>query len=166
MNLQLPGKIEFKSYSLSQIENVTQETINRFLQQNSCATLCCINEQGKPCCFSCFYAFNTEAGLLYFKSSANSNHAGLMKKYPFIAGTVLPDKLNKLFVQGIQFEGEVLNTQQPIIKKGLGYYLKKHPLALAMPGEIWAIQINHIKMTDSIMGFGKKILWNRSDMEG
>lgn len=76
------------------------ETIIRFLQQQICATICCVDEQGKPWCFSCFYAFNREKKLLYFKSSADSYHSTLMKGNPFISGTILPDKLNRLLVKG------------------------------------------------------------------
>ncbi len=139
------------------------EQIIQFLKEQTCASICCSDENGKPYCFSCFYAFNSTAGLLYFKSSANSNHVGLMKNNPFIAGTVLPDKLNKIQVKGMQFEAIVLDTQQPLVKRSLGIYLSKHPLALAIPGDIWALQINYIKMTDSTLGFGKKIIWTRDE---
>ncbi len=139
------------------------ENIIQFLQQQTCASICCIDEQDKPYCFSCFYAFNAEEGLLYFKSSANANHSVLIKKNPFIAGTVLPDKLSKLLVKGLQFEGIVLDTQHPMVKQALNNYLKKHPIAIAIPGDVWTIKISNIKMTDSTMGFGKKILWNRAE---
>lgn len=139
------------------------EAIIQFVEQQNCASVCCIDEEGKPYCFSCFYAFSRNEGLIYFKSSSNSRHAGLMKKNSFIAGTVLPDKLNKLIVKGIQFEAIVLDTQIPQVKKGMSDYFKKHPAALAMPGEIWALQIKHLKMTDSTLGFGKKIIWNRAE---
>ena len=139
------------------------ETIIQFLKEQTSASICCVDETGKPYCFSCFYAFNSTAGLLYFKSSANSHHAGLMQENPFVAGTVLPDKLNKILIKGIQFEAVVLDTQQPLVKRSLGIYLSKHPLALAMPGDIWALQINYIKMTDSTLGFGKKIIWKRDE---
>lgn len=135
--------------------------IIQFLEEQNCASVCCVDDSGNPYCFSCFYAFNPEAGLLYFKSSENSRHAVLMKKNPFVAGTILPDNLNKISIKGIQFEAIVLDTQQPLVKLSLGRYLKKHPLALAIPGEIWALQINKIKMTDSTLGFGKKINWER-----
>lgn len=137
------------------------ETIILFLQQQSSATICCVDEQGKPYCFSCFYAFNQQEGLLYFKSSADSHHSVLMKKNPFIAGTVLPDKLNKIIVKGVQFEGIVLDELHLLTKQSSNYYHKKHLMALAIPGKTWAIQINRIKMTDSTKGFGKKITWNR-----
>ena len=139
------------------------EIIVRFLQQQTCATICCVDGREKPYCFSCFYAFNLEAGLLYFKSSIDSHHSALLKKNPLVAGTVLPDKLNALLVKGIQFEGIVLDELHLLTKQSSGNYHKKHLLALAIPGETWAIQINSIKMTDSAMGFGKKITWNKEE---
>ena len=141
-----------------------KESITRFLQQQTCATICCTDEYNKPYCFSCFYAFNYDEGLLYFKSAAASHHSSLMKNNPFVAGSILPDKLNKLVVKGIQFEGIVLNDEDPLVKQALSIYLKQHPIALAIPGEIWVIQINHIKMTDSTLGFGKKITWYRDEV--
>ena len=138
------------------------EIIIQFIQKQTCATICCIDEQGKPYCFSCFYTFNPEERLLYFKSSVDSHHSVLMKKNPFIAGTILPDKLNALLVRGIQFEGIVLDEHHPFKKTASNFYHKKHLIALAIPGEIWTVQINYIKMTDSTKGFGKKITWSRS----
>jgi len=139
------------------------ETIIHFLQQQSCATICCVDEQGKPYCFNCFYEFNSGMGMLYFKSSAASRHSALLKKSPFIAGTILPDKLNKFLVKGVQFDGNILNENHPLAGQASAYYHKKHPIALAISGDIWTIQINHIKMTDSTIGFGKKITWNRDE---
>lgn len=138
--------------------------IVEFLKSQNCATVCCTDEVGKPYCFSCFYAFDYNNGTIYFKSSANSQHAVLMKRNPFIAGTVLPDKLNKLAVKGIQFEAEVMDSTAPEVKEGSRNYFIKHPVALLMPGELWVLQINHIKMTDNTFGFGHKIIWNRSEV--
>ncbi len=140
------------------------EIIINFLQKQTCATICCVDEQDRPYCFSCYYAFHYEEGLLYFKSSANSNHSALMNNNPFIAGTILPDKLNKLIVKGIQFEGIVLDAQHHLVKKAFSIYLKQHPLALAIPGEVWTIKISSIKMTDNRLGFGKKIIWKRTEI--
>ena len=139
------------------------ETIIRFLQKQTCATICCVDEQGKPYCFNCFYAFNSEEGLLYFKSSAESYHAALMRIHPFVAGTILPDKLNRILVKGVQFEGIALDAHHPMTRQASGHYHKKYPIALAIAGEIWSIQINQVKMTDSAKGFGKKIAWKRSE---
>lgn len=139
------------------------ESIIQFLLQQSCATICCVDEHNNPYCFSCFYAFNQVEGLLYFKSSVKSHHSILIKKKPVISGTILPDKLSKVIVKGIQFEGIVLDVQHPLVKHALSNYLKKNPLAIAIPGEVWTIQINHIKMTDSTNRFGKKMKWLREE---
>lgn len=139
------------------------ENIIKFLLQQTCATISCVDEQGKPYCFNCFYAFNNETGMLYFKSTGASYHSSLLKQNPFVAGTILPDKLNKLFVKGVQFDGIVLYDDSPLTRQASGCYYKKNPMALAMSGELWSIQINHIKMTDSTKGFGTKITWERSE---
>ncbi len=119
---------------------------------------------GKPYCFSCFYIFNAEHGLLYFKSSAKSKHCGLLENNPFVAGTILPDKLNVLMIKGIQFEGEVLPPNHFLVNEASSFYHKKNPAALAIPGDIWIVKIESIKMTDSTFGFGKKITWSRSEI--
>ena len=139
------------------------ETIINFLQQQTSATVCCVDAAGKPWCFSCFYVFNADKGLLYYKSSPDTHHSALIKMNPVTAGSVLPDKLNKLLVKGIQFQGILLASDHPLTKHAAIQYYKKNPLAVAMPGEIWTIRIDHIKMTDSTKGFGKKIAWSRSE---
>ena len=138
-------------------------TIIEFLEKQTCAGICCLDEHKSPWCFSCYFIFNPCEGLLYFKSSPGARHASMMKTNPFIAGTVLPDKLNKLRVRGVQFEGIVLDSMDRLTLDASRYYHKKNPMALAIPGEVWTIQVNHIKMTDSAMGFGKKITWSRQN---
>ena len=137
------------------------KTISQFIKEQTCAGICCVDETGKPYCFSCFYAVNVEKGLLYFKSSKESHHATLLMQHPFVAGTVLPDKLHELVVKGLQFEGVLLDKEHPLAQNASGNYHKANPMALAVPGEIWTIQIDSIKMTDSTLGFGKKISWQR-----
>lgn len=137
--------------------------IIEFLEKQNCASICCLDEHNIPWCFSCYFVFNPDEGLLNFKSSTDARHASMMKKNPFIAGTVLPDKLNKLRVRGVQFEGVVLDSIERLTVDASRYYHKKNPIALAIPGEVWTVQINHIKMTDSAMGFSKKISWSRQN---
>ena len=137
------------------------ESIARFLEKQTCASVCCVDEAGKPWCFSCYYAADVSAGVLYFKSSAGSHHVDILRLNPAVAGTVLPDKLSKLTVEGIQFEGQVLNSDDPLAEKALGHYLRRHPMAVAVAGDIWTIRLDHIKFTDSTLGFGKKLVWKR-----
>ena len=138
-------------------------TIIEFMQKQSTATICCIDELGKPYCFSCFYVYNIDVALLYFKSASTSHHARLMNKNLFVAGTILPDKLNTLGIKGVQFEAIVLNANNPLAKTAAVHYFKKNPLAVALSGDVWTIQINQIKMTDCTLGFGKKLSWKRDE---
>ena len=41
------------------IQNGIHENIIRFLQKQTCATISLVDEQGRPYCFNCFYAFNS-----------------------------------------------------------------------------------------------------------
>jgi uncharacterized protein YhbP (UPF0306 family) len=137
------------------------ETIVAFLKKQTCATVCSVDEEGKPWCFSCFYVFDPEEGLLYYKSAANTHHSALLKNNPLVAGTILPDKLNAMVVKGVQFEGVVLTADHPDAANATVRYYKQNPLAITIPGELWTVQLQHIKMTDSTLGFGKKIKWSR-----
>lgn len=137
------------------------EKIIRFIEKQKCATVCCVDEQINPYCFSCFYGFNKKEGVLYFKSQAISKHIGIILKNPIIAGTIMPDRLNLLQIRGVQFEGIVLSMDHLLAKQATAIFHKQNPVAIAIPGEVWAIQLTKIKMTDSSIGFGKKIYWSK-----
>lgn len=137
------------------------EYIDSFIQEHTCANIACLDKNGNPYSFSCFYAINIKAALLYFKSSADSNHAGFLLSNPTVAGTILPDRLNKLQVKGIQLSGIVLSFDDELAQDASSHYYKIHPIAMAMSGDIWTIKINWIKYTDNTLGFGKKIIWER-----
>lgn len=139
-----------------------EKNIIQFINKQTCAGICCIDDQGKPYCFSCFYVFNSEEGLLYFKSSSNARHSAILLKNQWVAGTIQPDKLNVLLIKGIQFEGTVLPADHYFTKNVAGLYYKRYPAGLTVPGEIWVVQVERIKMTDSSFGFGKKIIWKRN----
>lgn len=132
-----------------------------FIEKQKCANIACIDSEGMPYAFSCFYAFNQEDVFLYFKSSADTSHMKMISQNPAVAGTILPDKLPLLVTKGIQFQGVVLAADHPLARTAAKKYYTVHPLAMAIPGEIWTVKIDQIKMTDSSKGFGKKIGWSR-----
>lgn len=101
--------------------------------------------------------------MLHFKSDIHSLHMQKLQQDHRLAGTILPDKLNKLKVQGIQFEGEWVPLSEKATNGASRFYHKKYPFALAMPGTVFTIRLNFLKMTDSALGFGTKLLWHRSE---
>lgn len=137
------------------------EKIAEFIARQTCGNLACVDETGLPWCFSFFYSRDAAAGLLHYKSSDDTRHSIILHANKKVAGTILPDKFNLLQIKGIQFEGELLQEEHPLAAGGSAHYHKKHPMALAMPGEIWTIRLDHIKFTDNSLGIGKKLNWKR-----
>jgi uncharacterized protein YhbP (UPF0306 family) len=132
-----------------------------FLKKQTAASISCISEINEPYSFSCFFAFNSTEKLLYFKSSESALHSRIILKNPKVSGTIMPDKLNKLSIKGIQFAGEVLDRNEPFCADASGNYYSKFPLAVTIPGVIWTIQLNQLKMTNNVLGIFEKFSWQR-----
>jgi uncharacterized protein YhbP (UPF0306 family) len=134
-----------------------------FIEKQKTASVCCLDEENNPYCFSIFYVFDKAERRLHFKSSGSSNHARYLLQNKRVAGTILPDKLNMLAIRGLQFTGSIVESIAAHHHATIEYH-KKIPLALAMAGEVWTIQLETIKMTDNTIGLGKKIHWQREDL--
>jgi uncharacterized protein len=141
------------------------EQIEKFIEKQRVANICCIDEDGTPYCFSCFFVFDKANACLYFKTSPSSHHSSLLENNHNVAGTVQPDKLNPLAIKGIQFKGKLLDAEDPKCRLAAAFYHHRYPFALAMPGQVKALQLDVIKMTDNSAGFGKKINWKREAFE-
>lgn len=143
--------------------NTINNSIIHFLERQTCATICCVDENESPYCFSCYYVFSKENVVLYFKSSLEAHHSVLLAKKPIVAGTIMPDKLDRLITRGIQLRGEMLQNPHPMAKDAYLRYHKKYPAALAIKGAVFTVLLSDIKMTDSKLGFGKKFYWKRQE---
>lgn len=134
-----------------------------FMANQTCVSICCIDQHGKPYCFSCYYAINMVDVYLYFKSSTDTYHGISIQNNPLVSGTILPDKLNKLITKGIQFTGTVISADESSAITASSSYHNKYPVGLLMPGQVFTVRIETIKMTDSSLGFGKKLAWKRAE---
>jgi uncharacterized protein len=139
------------------------ENIIKFIEKQKVATVCCVDDENNPYCFSCFYVFDKSAHYLYFKTSPSSHHSSLLEKNPAVAGTIQPDKLNPLAIKGIQFLGKILDADVVSLSTAKAFYHYRFPFAVVMPGDVKIIELIEIKMTDNSAGFGKKILWKKDD---
>lgn len=136
--------------------------IKDFIHSHNCATLCCIDENGRPHCFNCYYVFDIEDGVLCFKSSTLSKHSVLMHKKSSVAGTILADEDMGFLKKGIQFEGEasgILNSSRNWLSE---LYYQRYPVAKKISGDIWFVQLNTIVMSNTSKVFGEKLYWNRN----
>jgi uncharacterized protein len=140
------------------------EKIVDFIMHQRLANICCVDEKNFPYCFSCFYAFDKVRELFYFKSGADAHHCQIFKQNSIVAGTIQPDKLNPLAVRGIQLTGQILLPKNELCLKADAIYHQRYPFALAMPGTIWTLQPEIIKMTDNTLSFGKKLHWRLHEL--
>lgn len=136
------------------------ERIVDFINHQRVAGVCCVDKEGSPSCFNCFYAFDAERNLLYFKSGSSAHHSEILLQKPIVAGTIQQDKINPLAIKGIQFTGRILDPNNELCSQADSVYHKRFPFALTMPGEIWTLQLEAIKMTDNTLSFGKKLHWS------
>ena len=134
-----------------------------FIETQKATSVCYLDAHGQPYCFSVFFAFDSKRNLLYYKSSTGSHHSCIMNEGGKVAGTVLPDQLDALAIKGVQFTGTVMANDHPLLSHAGSVYYKKMPFALAMPGTVWTLRLDTVKYTDNTLGFGKKILWKRSE---
>ena len=136
-----------------------------FLKRQTAASISCVNEINQTYSFSCFFAFNSIDKLLYFKSPESSYHSRMILQNPKVSGTIMPDKLNKLAIKGIQFIGEALNFNDPLCKEASKNYYHKFPVAVAISGVVWTIRLDQLKMTNNVMGIFEKLSWQREEKE-
>lgn len=131
-----------------------------FLQSQTCANICCVDENRHPYCFTCFFVFDEANKCLYFKSQMQTKHAPLLAQEAKVGGTVLEDNLDRVLVKGIQFQGLVRRNSVFDVTASMLYHAK-YPMALAVPGDMWTVDLKNIKFTDNSKGFGHKVLWSR-----
>lgn len=137
-----------------------ENEIAEFIRNNKVASVCCVDE-GMPYCFNCYYAFAENEGLLIYKSSLGTRHEKIIDSSPQVAGTIIPEQIELATLRGIQFEGTVLREDFQLSMKTSAIYYAAFPFAFAIPGKIYAIQLNSIKLTDNSIRFGFKQHWER-----
>ncbi|HEY4799604.1 MAG TPA: pyridoxamine 5'-phosphate oxidase family protein [Bacteroidia bacterium] len=141
-------------------EVVVDKRVVSFFHSSTNLTLAtCVNNI--PYCANCFYAYDESKNYLVFKSDPETNHIRQAIKNNQVAGTILPDKLEKAKIKGIQFNGNFIDWKKEDMESLKNVYYKKYPFARAFSGEMWGIELTYIKMTDNTLGFGKKIEWKK-----
>ncbi len=133
-----------------------------FLKAQTCANICCMDENNMPYCFTCFFVFDEVKQCLYFKSQMNTHHAKLIENNGHSAGTVLEDNLDKIMVKGVQFQALIKRNSIFDVAASIMYHAH-YPMAAAVPGDMWTVHLKNIKFTDNSRGFGHKTLWQANE---
>jgi uncharacterized protein YhbP (UPF0306 family) len=73
-------------------------------------------------------------------------------------------KPDLLALKGVQFNGIVLDPDDFLCRNAVRRFHLAFPLALSMPGKVYVIKIEGIKLTDNTIRFGKKLIWERESL--
>lgn len=134
--------------------------INSFIKKHHVLTLA-TEYNNKPWCANCFYTYLDSEQMLIFTSEENTRHIVEILKNPCVSGSIVLETKVIGKIQGIQFEGLVINPNEKQEKKFKMHYLSRFPFAILKPASIWGIELHHIKFTDNRLGFGKKLIWKK-----
>ncbi|MBL7754249.1 MAG: pyridoxamine 5'-phosphate oxidase family protein [Chitinophagaceae bacterium] len=142
------------------------ERIQNFLKNQILVSLSCLNEQGFPHCFTCYYSYDDKKQRILFKSSGNTRHEKHLRERPELAGTIHPDEVSKVHILGAQIKGTIHRSTDMfyLLEAGTLYHLK-NPAALALPGVIWVLHLHTVELTDSMLGIGQRLKWHKEDAQ-
>ncbi|MEW6467642.1 MAG: hypothetical protein AB1458_01890 [Bacteroidota bacterium] len=134
------------------------ERIASFMSGQTSLTLA-VSSNNEPYCATCFYSYIKDGHLLVIKSKPTTAHARIAEKNPLVAGTILPDKMDKTRIRGIQFTGKIIIPDRSAMNRARDGYYIKFPFALTFTGELIVIQLLRVKYTDSLLGLGERLTW-------
>jgi uncharacterized protein YhbP (UPF0306 family) len=117
-----------------------------------------VSEKG-PWCASCFYAWDQENIMLIITTDTDTRHGAEFLSNPNVAGTIALETRRVGRIRGAQFTGTVSEPAGDDLKRARRIYLRRFPYAALADLHLWGIHLNHIKLTDNRLGFGKKITW-------
>lgn len=135
--------------------------ISRFMSKHHVLTLATSSKDGLPYCAACFYAYDTLRNRIIFTTDTTTRHGQMMERNPKVACAVNLETKVVSRVQGIQICGSVVKGDS----NDKECYIKRFPYTALAPLNIWAIEPDFMKLTDNTLGFGKKLIWNRPELQ-
>ena len=151
------------SYSLNHApcalcQIIMDKRIVNFINKHHVLTIAtCKNDV--PWCANCFYVYLEEENAFVFTTDDDTRHGKEFEINSTVAGSIVLETNIIGKIQGVQFPGKVLRPDEDFNKKAKKAYLKKFPVAALMNTSLWVVELEHIKMTDNRLGFGKKLIW-------
>ena len=134
------------------------QRITSFISEHHVMSLATHNADKLSVC-SPFYTYDVKSTTFIVASAKETTHIKHIKYNQKVAGNILLETKKVGEIKGLQFRGEFLKLDNTKLK--LLYY-KDFPYALAMSPELWQIKVDFFKFTDNSLGFGNKIIWEKS----
>lgn len=138
-----------------------EKRIVEFILEHHVLTLA-TSVENSPWCANCFYTYLEEENCFVFTSDEDTKHVQDVLTNLNVAGSVVLETSTVGKIQGIQFAGKMERPGKMLASKAKKAYLKKFPYAVLMKTTLWVVCPKIIKMTDNRLGFGKKLIWQKS----
>ena len=135
--------------------NIVDSKIIKFIQKHHLLHLA-TSSNNKPYAASCFYLYLEDENTLIFASDIQSKHIQNALIQAEVAGTIAAETLFINRIKGVQFKGLLYEVDQGNMRKK---YIKRFPVAFFIPFRLWGVRLHYLKMTDNILGFAKKLIW-------
>jgi len=139
------------------MEKVDQKII-KFIKKHHVLTLATAID-GNPYCANCFYSYLEDENMLVFTSDLKTKHIQDVLENNFVAGSIVLETRIIGKIQGLQFNGFMVDVDEKLAEKVRKSYIKKFPFAMLMETQLWALELTFLKFTDNTLGFGKKLIW-------
>jgi len=136
--------------------------IVEFIDEHHVLTLATSNNN-QAYCANCFYTYLKDENCLVFSSDLKTRHAQEALANAKVAGSIVLETMVVGKIQGIQLMGTMYEPQDELAQKAKKAYLKRFPFATIMDTTIWVLELEYLKMTHNVLGFGKKLIWEKAN---
>ena len=133
--------------------------IEGFIAEHHVLTLATATPCGEPYCCNAFYAYDKANGAFIFTTDLSTHHGKMMAENERVAASILLETRTVGKIQGLQITGKV----KPAIDGDKMRYIKDFPYAVVADLSLWRLEAEMMKFTDNRLGFGKKLIWQRSE---
>jgi len=133
-----------------------------FIKKHHVLTLATFDGQ-QPYCSNVFYAYDTENNAFIFYSEDKTKHFSDMKNNKHVAASVVLETKIIGKIQGLQINGIATQPNEAKRKHCYNIYIKRFPYAVFSNADLWMLEITFAKYTNNMLGFGKKIIWKKTE---
>lgn len=138
----------------------TLQRMETFIAKHHVMTLATSRENLPQAC-NLFYAYIPGSALFVVASDEATEHMANVAENPEVAGTIVLETAEIGKIEGLQIKGEMRRAS----KAEGGAYFKAFPYAKVMRPTLWVIAPHQMKLTDNRLGFGRKLIWERTFSE-
>lgn len=132
--------------------------IGKFLKKHHVLTVCSTIDD-EPWCAHCYYVYLEDENAFVFTSDRETRHGREFLLNNLVAGGVALETRIVGRIQGVQFQGRILELEGESLKRAEKAYLRRFPIATLMETHLWLLELTYLKFTDNTLGFGKKLVW-------